>query len=219
MSPHPRRIGVIGAGKVGTAIARAAVEAGYEVAIAGSGDADRLALTAQFLAPGARPTTAAEAAEFGQIVVLAVPMHRFRTLDRGLLAGRIAIDPMNYWEPIDGTGADFAAAEGDTSSLVQEWFTGARVVKSLNQLSYYDILGRRRPAGDPERLAQAVASDHPDAARVVAEFLDRLGFDSVDAGPLVAGVSMAPGSEAFGAAYDASALAAALRRDPVAVRV
>src|ERR1700738_541522 len=97
-----RRLGIVGAGRVGTTIARAAIAAGYDVAISGSGAADRIALIVEVLAPRAHPASTAEGVRHGGPIGLAVPMHRFRELPRDLFAGKILIDAMNYWEEIDG---------------------------------------------------------------------------------------------------------------------
>ena len=131
-----RRLGIVGAGRVGTTIARAAVAAGYDVAISGSGAADRIALIVEVLAPGARPATTNEVVRHADLIVLAVPMHRFRELPRDLFAGKILIDAMNYWEEIDGVDQELATAPAGTSVVVQERFPSARVVKSLNHITY-----------------------------------------------------------------------------------
>ena len=90
------RLGIVGAGRVGTTIARAAIAAGYDVAISGSGGAERIALIVEVLAPGARAVTTDEVVAHSDVIVLAVPMHRFRELPRDLFAGKILIDAMNY---------------------------------------------------------------------------------------------------------------------------
>jgi predicted dinucleotide-binding enzyme len=132
--PADLRLGIVGAGKFGTTLARAAVEAGYDVAISGSGPAEKIALTAEVLAPGARASTTDEVARHADIVILAVPTHRFRELPPDLFAGKILVDAMNYWEPVDGIDRELAAAPDGTSTVVRNRFPTARVVKSLNQL-------------------------------------------------------------------------------------
>ena len=104
------RLGIVGAGKLGTTLARAAVAAGYDVAISGSGPADDIALTVEVLAAGARAATTDEVVRHADIIVLAVPTHRFRELPRDLFAGKILIDAMNYWEPVDGDDPELTAA-------------------------------------------------------------------------------------------------------------
>src|SRR5580704_5312690 len=118
-----RRLGIVGAGKVGTTIARAALAAGYDVAISGS--AERIALIVDVLAPAARAVTTDEVAAFADLLILAVPMHRFRELGRDLFDGKILVDAMNYWEDIDGD-EELATAPTGTSVVVQEWFGSAR---------------------------------------------------------------------------------------------
>src|SRR5881275_469525 len=104
------RLGIIGAGKFGTTLARAAVAAGYAVAISGSGTPDDIALTVDVLAPGATAATTDEVVRHADVIVLAVPAHRFRELTPDLFAGKILIDAMNYWEPVDGDDPELAAA-------------------------------------------------------------------------------------------------------------
>ena len=206
MSEHAHRLGIVGAGKVGTTVARAAVAAGYDVRISGSGDVDRLALTAEILAPGATPSTTADVVAHTSTIVLAVPVHRFRELDHHLFDGRVLIDAMNYWEPIDGYDPDLATDPGRSTEVVQRWFPGARVVKSLNQLGYHEFEALRRPPGTHDRRAQGVASDDAPARAAVMELVDRLGFDAVDVGPLAASAVLGTDGAAFGVALSAQEL-------------
>jgi predicted dinucleotide-binding enzyme len=193
-----RRLGIVGAGKIGTAIARAAVDGGYDVAISGSGPAERIELIVDVLAPGARPHSTDEVVRSADLIVLAIPMHRFRELPRDLFAGKILVDAMNYWEEIDGVDEEIAPAPAGTSVLVQDWFSSARVVKSLNHLGYFKFEKSRRPRGTPGRLAMAAAGDDPAAVAAVLQLIDRLGFDAVDAGGLEAGLALQPGGPVFG---------------------
>jgi 8-hydroxy-5-deazaflavin:NADPH oxidoreductase len=200
------RLGIVGAGKAGTTIARAAITAGYDVAMSGSGPAERIAVIVDVLAPGARAVTTDEVVRHADLIVLTVPTHRFRELPRDLFAGKILIDAMNYWEPIDGVDQKLATAPAGTSVVVQERFPSARVVKSLNQVGYHEFEENRRPRGAAGRVAIAAAGN--DAAAVIAaiQLIDRLGFDAVDAGPLEAGLALEPDGPAFGVAYTADEL-------------
>jgi 8-hydroxy-5-deazaflavin:NADPH oxidoreductase len=186
------RLGIVGAGRLGTTVARAAIAAGYDVAMSGSGPGERIALVVDVLARGARAVTTDEVVRHADIIVLAVPTHRFRDLPRDLFAGKVVIDAMNYWEPIDGVDEELATAPRGTSVVVQAWFLSARVVKSLNQLGYQEFEELRRPRGAPGRIALAAAGDDRAAVVAVMQLVDRLGFDAVDAGPLEAGVALEP---------------------------
>jgi predicted dinucleotide-binding enzyme len=206
-----RRLGIVGAGRVGTTIARAAIAAGYEVAISGSGAADRIALIVDVLAPGARPVSTEEVVRQADLIVLAVPMHRFRELARDLFAGKLLIDAMNYWEEIDGVDPELARAPSGTSVVVQDHFPSARVVKSLNHITYYKFDEGRRPHGAPGRMAMAAAGDDRAAVAAVLQLVDRLGFDGVDAGPLAAGRALEPDGPVFGVSFGADELSSLLR--------
>ena len=200
------RIGTVGAGKFGTALARAAVAAGYDVAISGSGPAEDIALTVDVLAPGARATTTDEVVRHADIIVLAVPTHRFRELSRDRFAGKILIDAMNYWEPVDGDDPELTTAADGTSTIVQQHFPSARVVKSLNQLGYHQLEENLRPEGAPNRIAIAAAGDDRLAVRRVMRLIDRLGFDPVDAGPLSHGLALEPDGSPIATTYSADQL-------------
>jgi predicted dinucleotide-binding enzyme len=206
------RLGIVGAGKAGTAFARAAVAGGYDVGISGSGPAGRIELIVDVLAPGSRALTTDDVVAFADIIVMAIPMHRHRTLRRDLFAGKILIDAMNYWDEIDGLDSPFAAAAAGTSVLVQEWFSSARVVKSLNHLGYFKFEKSRRPRGAPDRIAMAAAGDDRPAVATVLDLIDRLGFDPVDAGNLAAGLSLEPGGPVFGAGHTAVELSMLVSR-------
>ncbi len=200
------RLGIVGAGKFGTTLARAAIAAGYDVAIAGSGSADEIALTVEVLAPGAHAATAEEVVRHADIIVLAIPTHRFRELPGDLFAGKILVDAMNYWEPVDGDDAELTSAPDGTSEVVQERFPSARVVKSLNQLGYHQVEETRRARRAPDRIAMGAAGDDRLAVRTVMRLVDRLGFDPVDAGPLKNGVVLEPDGSPIATTYSAAEL-------------
>ena len=121
------RVGIVGAGKLGMALSRAALAAGYEVAVASSGPAERIALLVEVLAPGALVSTVDSAVDFADVIVLAVPTHRFRQLPSDLFDGKILVDAMNYWPDTDGEDPELAAAGSGSSVVVQAHFPGARI--------------------------------------------------------------------------------------------
>jgi hypothetical protein len=206
-------LGVVGAGKIGTAVARAAVASGYEVAVSGSGAADRIELIVEVLAPGADAVTTADVARHAGLIVVAVPMHRFRELPADLFGGKILVDAMNYWEEIDGIDQELATAPSGTSVVVQEHFSSARVVKSLNHLGYFKFDQGRLPRGAPGRLAIAAAGDDPVAVAAVMALIDRLGYDAVDSGSLEAGVALQPNGPVFGRSHSAEELSSLLKSE------
>ena len=218
-APTERRLGIVGAGKAGTAFARAAVAAGYDVAISGSGPADRIQLVVEVLAPGARALTTDEVVAFAGVIVLAIPMHRVTQLRRDLFDGKILVDAMNYWDEIDGVDGPFADAPAGTSILVQQRFASARVVKSLNHLGYFKFEKSRRQHGTPGRIGMAAAGNDRSAVATVLQLIETLGFDAVDAGSLESGLALQPGGPIFGAGHSAKELSKLLSREAAGARM
>lgn len=195
----PPRVSVLGAGHTGPVLARVLVEAGYPVMIAASGDPQDIALIVDLLAPGARTDWAEAAVAAADIVILAIPLHRFIDLDRESLAGKIVVDTMNYWPPVDGTQPLFDDPARGSSEIVAELLPDSRVVKALNHIGYHELADARRPAGAPDRRALAVAGDDPAAVKLLAEIIDDIGYDAVVLPSLVAGRALQPGEPYFGA--------------------
>jgi predicted dinucleotide-binding enzyme len=191
-------IAVLGAGHVGPVIARVAIEAGYQVSIATSGDPEKIALITEVLASGAEPRWAADAVEDAGIVVLAIPLHRFATFDPALVAGKLVVDTMNYWPPIDGIQKMFEDRRYGSSEVVAHRLATSTVVKTFNHIGYHELAEQRRPAGSPQRRALGVTGDDPGAVDVVANVVERVGYDAVRLESLYAGRLLEPGGPVFG---------------------
>ncbi|MDN4472430.1 NADPH-dependent F420 reductase [Demequina zhanjiangensis] len=204
-------VGIVGAGRIGCALARLALAAGSDVVVAGSGDAARTAATLALEAPGAQAGTVAEAARC-DVVILAIPLGRYSELDSAVFDGALVVDAMNYWWELDGARPDLDDATTSTSETVQAHLAGARVVKALNHMSLYELDNLAFPSGHPERRGAAIAGDRSDDVATVSALIDRLGFDPVPAGALADGVRFEPGTEIFGADEDAEEIADMLAR-------
>ena len=204
------RVAILGVGHVGSALARILLDAGYEVDVAASGDPQRIQLIVSVVMPGARARWAAEAVAEADIVILAIPLHRFAGLDRSMLDGKLVVDSMNYWSPTDGVQSLFEDTSLTSSEVVQRELAGSTVVKTFNHIGYHEMEEDRRPAGDPDRRALGVASDDEDAAALVASLIEDAGYDTVLLPRLHDGVAFEPGGPVFGARLDAPAFRAAI---------
>ena len=216
LAPPPAQlpcIAVLGAGHVGPVIARVALEAGYSVSIAASGDPEQIELIVQVLSPGAEPRWAADAVREAGLVVLALPLHQFTKLDPTLLDGKLVVDTINYWPPVDGVVELFEDHRYSSSEIVQRRLTGSTVVKTLNHIGYHELEDQRRPRGSPERRALGVAGDDPRAVDVVAELIERIGYDAVRFDRLSEGRLLEPGGPVFGALLHRSEFERAVRAE------
>jgi predicted dinucleotide-binding enzyme/uncharacterized NAD(P)/FAD-binding protein YdhS len=195
------RLGVLGPGKIGSALARTALRRGLEVQVTGRAPAS---VTAARL-PGARSVDLGELTRSSDVVALTVPLHVALDLDPQVLQDVIVIDATNPWGPADAAavararGALGAAGEElSTSELLAARFPTALVVKSLNHIGYHDLEDHGREDGDPRRRAIALAADDPRAADAVSALLQRLGYEPVRVGTLAEGRELEPGAALFG---------------------
>lgn len=202
-------IGILGAGRVGTVLAPLALLAGYSVRVATSRPPAGNEFMLQIVAPGAIAASLEDTVASSDLVILALPLSKYRSLSPELLGGKIVVDAMNYWSPTDGTLAEFEGEE-TSSEVIQRYLSGARLVRSFNHLGYHEIEEAARPSGHPDRRAMAVASNDMAARRVVAKFIDRIGFDPVEAGGLAAARKFDAGTPIFGAALTHAEMTARL---------
>ncbi|HWG23328.1 NADPH-dependent F420 reductase [Actinospica sp.] len=206
---------MLGAGHMGPIIARVAVEAGYQVSIAASGDPEKIALIVQVLAPGAEPLWAGDAVADADLVVLSMPVHRFMSLDPELVADKLVVDTMNYWPPVDGVVTTFDEDGYGSSEIVARRLSRSTIVKTFNHIGYHELDEERQTAGSPLRRALGVAGDDPAAVDTVAEVVEHIGYDTVRLTSLRAGRLLEPGGPVFGVPLQRVEFERALHADSI----
>jgi 8-hydroxy-5-deazaflavin:NADPH oxidoreductase len=206
------RIGLIGAGSIGSTLAELAIEHGHDVVLSNSRGPETLAGLVSGLGGRASAATAAEAAAAGDLVVVTIPLKNYRQVPVAELAGKTVVDTNNYYPPRDGQIPELDSGATTSSELLAAHLPAARIVKAFNSIYFKDLGSRGGPAGTPDRRALPIAGDDAGAKRVVTALIEEFGFDVVDAGGLAEGRRFEPGTPAYGAVLDAAGLRAALAR-------
>jgi 8-hydroxy-5-deazaflavin:NADPH oxidoreductase len=179
-----KTIGLIGAGHIGSQLARLAVRNGYDVVVSNSRGPETLKELVTELGPRARASSPREAAEAGDLVVVTIPLKNIGELPAAPLAGKIVIDTNNYYPQRDGHIAELDDEKTTTSELLQRQLSGSKVVKGFNHIYAAELTTHGQPAGTPNRRALAIAGNDAEAKRIVAQLIDQFGFDVVDLGSL-----------------------------------
>jgi hypothetical protein len=207
-------IGLIGAGHIGSQVARLAIANGYDVVISNSRGPETLSALVGELGARARAGTVLEAAKAGDIVVVTIPLKNYRQVPVEPLAGKMVIDTNNYYPQRDGHIPELDRESTTTSELLQAHLPESRVVKAFNHIYAAELTTHGQPAGSPNRRALVIAGDDPAAKKAVTHLLDQFGFDTVDAGPLKEGWRIQRDTPGYGPRRTAEEL----RRDLAAAR-
>ena len=179
-----KTVGLIGSGMIGGTVARLAIAAGYDVVLSNSRGPETLAELVKELGPHACAGSPSEAAAAGDVVVVTVPLRAYNTVPVAPLEGKLVIDTNNYYPHRDGHFAELDNASTTVSELLQKHLPTAKVVKVFNNIYFKHLLTLARPRGAADRTALPLAGDDAEAKALITAFLDRLGYDVVDAGAL-----------------------------------
>lgn len=191
------RIGIIGAGRLGTALARQSLKAGYEVRISNARGPESLELLLGVLLPGAIAATVDVTVVESDIIILALPLREYKTLDPKLFNRKVVIDAMNYWAPVEGHITEFAQTQVTSSELVQAYLDTACVVKALNHVAYNELEEQASSKGALNQRAIGIAGDDDDTKQQVKSYIEHLGFAVVDVGGLKNGALLQPDTQLF----------------------
>jgi 8-hydroxy-5-deazaflavin:NADPH oxidoreductase len=207
-------IGIIGAGHIGSQVARLAIASGHDVVISNSRGPETLSALVAELGPRARAATPVEAARAGDLVVVSVPLKNYRDVPAEPLAGKIVIDTNNYYPERDGHIPELDNESTTTAELLQAHLGRAKVVKAFNHIYAAELTTHGQPSGSPNRRALVIAGDDAGAKATVIRLLDQFGFDTVDAGPLKEGWRIQRDTPGYGPRRTADEL----RRDLAAAK-
>ncbi|HEY2644501.1 MAG TPA: NAD(P)-binding domain-containing protein [Galbitalea sp.] len=202
-------IGFIGSGHIGSSVARAAIAHGYDVVMSNSRGPETLSDLITDLGQHATAGTAADAAT-ADFVVVTIPLKAAHDLPVEPFVGKIVIDTNNYYYERDGHVPEIDDRSITVTGYLQKHLDGAMVVKAFNHINWAQIPDDAKPAGTPGRRALAIASDFPEATALAARFVDEIGFDSVDMGPLSESWRADRDMPAYGGYLDKEALTAKL---------
>jgi len=194
-------VGFIGSGMIGGTVARLSVAAGHQVVLSNSRGPETLKDLVEELGPLASAATAEQAAEAGDLVVVSIPVKAYPSVPGGPLAGRTVLDTGNYYPQRDGQIAALDDGSLTSSGLLQRDLPQSKVVKVFNNIFFKHLRSLARPHGAADRSALPIVGDDEAAKAAVAAFLDSIGYDTVDAGPVADSWRQEPGTPAYGAPY------------------
>jgi len=177
------------------------VAAGHRVVLSNSRGPETLRELVAELGPLATAGTAEQAAEAGDLVVVSVPVKAFAEIPAKPLAGKPVLDTGNYYPQRDGQIEELDTGALTSSGLLQRYLDQAQVVKVFNNIFFKHLQSLARPAGAEDRTALPIAGDDADAKARVTAYLDSIGYDAVDAGPLDQSWRQEPGTPAYGTPY------------------
>ena len=200
------RVGIIGAGNIGSALAQGLVDRGYEVVISNSRGLETLTDLVATLGSGASAGTPEQAAEAGEWIIVTVPLKALETIPVAPLAGKIVLDTNNYYWERDGHIAELDEKQITTSQMLQRHLPESKVVKAFNHIGAAEILTAGTPSGTPNRRALATSSDSTEAAQFVTDLYDAFGYDTVNIGPLADSWRVERDTPAYGVRQDADEL-------------
>lgn len=190
------RIGFIGAGNIGGTAAKLLSTAGHDVVISNSRGPE--SLTDVEKATGARAVTAEEAARFGEVVFVSIPLGKYKSLSPEDLNGKIVIDSNNYYPDRDGQIAELDSGSETSSELLAKHLPGSRVVKAFNTIWFEHLRSEgdtSKPLG--ERRVIFVSGDDTEAKGIVAELIQEIGFAPYDLGSLAGSDIQQPDSPVY----------------------
>ena len=194
-------IGFIGSGMIGGTVARLSVAAGYDVVMSNSRGPETLRELVAELGPLASAATSEQAAEAGDLVVVAIPVKAIPGVPAAPLAGKPVLDTGNYYPPRDGQIEVLDNGALTSSGLLERHLPGAHVVKVFNNIYFRHLASLARPAGAADRSALPIAGDDAAAKAAVTAYLDAIGYDTVDDGSLADSWRQEPGTPVYGAPY------------------
>jgi 8-hydroxy-5-deazaflavin:NADPH oxidoreductase len=190
------KIGIVGSGNIGGTAGVKWAQQGHEVLFS-SRHPEQLGELVAAAGPTASAGSIAEAAAFGEVVLVAIPFGSYTELPAAQLAGSIVIDATNYYPQRDGHIRALDDGSETSSELIAQHLAGARLVKAFNTMYFKTLQNEGRPPG-PDRLVIFVAGDDADAKMVVGELIEQLGFTPIDTGSLRdGGRKQQPGSPIY----------------------
>ncbi|GAA3589036.1 NAD(P)-binding domain-containing protein [Klugiella xanthotipulae] len=205
-------IGLIGAGHIGSQLARLAVAHGYDVVVSNSRGPETLTELVAELGEHARAGTSQEAAEAGEIVVVTIPLKNIGSVPVAPLAGKVVIDTNNYYPQRDGAIAELDDESSTSAELLQAHLPTSHVVKAFNHIAFGDLTAQALPSGTDNRRALVIAGNDADAKQTVAALIDRFGFDVVDVGSLAESWRIQVGTPGYGPRLTVAEMTEALSR-------
>ena len=190
-------IGIIGSGHVGSSLARAAIDHGYNVVLSNSQGPGSLAGLVSDLGPNARAATPAEAAAAADFAIVAIPVTTIDQVPAEPLEGKVVLATINYFPQRDGHIAAIDNGTVTAPGLLQAHLPHSHVVRAFNMIDAAEMSGDGHPKGDPKRRALALAGDDEVSKQLVVRLYDDFGFDAVDLGPLAESWRVDPGQPGF----------------------